>query len=138
MLEHLFVYGTLRRPEGPPGGVADALRSGAAVVGEGEIAARLYRTASYPAAVPDEESRVRGTVYRLEAPDRVLRVLDRYEGCEPEGSGLFRREEVEVSLDGDGSLTAWAYLWNRSTADLREIPSGDYLRERTSARVTES
>ena len=127
MIDHLFVYGTLRSEGGAPGGVAALLREHAEEVGDGEIRGKLYRAGPYPAAVPAEEGRVRGEVYRLEAPERSLPVFDRYEGCAPDGEGLYRREEVDVELDDGGALTAWAYFYNPDTSSLEAIPSGDYL-----------
>lgn len=128
--DHLFVYGTLRSEGGAPGGVSGLLDERAEKVGTGEIVGRLYEAGPYPAAVPADGDRVRGEVYRLEAPGRSLPVLDRYEGCAPDGEGLYRREEVEVEMDDGATLRAWTYFYNRETSSLEEIPSGDYL-ERT-------
>lgn len=127
MTDHLFVYGTLRSEGGAPGGVSGLLEERAETVATGEIAGRLYEAGPYPAAVPDDDGRVRGELYRLEEPGRSLPVLDRYEGCTPDGEGLYRREEVEVATDDGDTLTAWTYFYNRDTGDLEEIPSGDYL-----------
>lgn len=133
MTDHLFVYGTLRSQGGAPGGVSGLLEEGAERVGTGQVAGRLYEAGPYPAAVPDEDERVRGEVYRLEEPGRSLPVLDRYEGCTPDGEGLYRREEVTVEMDDGDTITAWTYYYNRETGDLEEIPSGDYLAAREPA-----
>lgn len=133
MTDHLFVYGTLRSAGGAPGGVSGLLEERAEKVGTGEIVGRLYEAGSYPAAVPGDDGRVQGEVYRLEEPGRSLPVLDRYEGCTPDGEGLYRREEVDVRMDDGASLTAWAYFYNRDASSLSEIPSGDYLEARETA-----
>lgn len=130
MTDHLFVYGTLRSEGGAPGGVSGLLEEGAEKVGTGEIVGRLYEAGSYPAAVPDDDGRVRGEVYRLREPARSLPVLDRYEGRTPDGEGLYRREEVDVRMDDGESLTAWVYFYNRDASSLSEIRSGDYLEAR--------
>lgn len=127
---HLFVYGTLRSDADAPGGVSEMLREEARRVGPAEIRARLYGAGWYPAAVPAEDGRVRGEVYRLEEPARALPALDRYEGCAPEGEGLFRRERVPVELEDGEVLEAWVYFYDRDTSDLEEIESGDFLAAR--------
>lgn len=125
--ELLFVYGTLRRQGGAPGGVNRLLGQDARALEEGTIGARLYRAGGYPAAVPDDEAEVRGELYELEEPEKVLPVLDRYEGRTPDGEGLYRRERVEVERASGGSVEAWVYFYNRDPSGLEEIESGDYL-----------
>lgn len=125
--ELLFVYGTLRREGGAPGSVERLLGEDARPVGEGTIGARLYRAGGYPAAVADDEAEVRGELYELEDPGKVLSVLDRYEGRTPDGEGLYRRERVAVERDSGGSAEAWVYWYNRDPSGLEEIESGDYL-----------
>jgi gamma-glutamylcyclotransferase (GGCT)/AIG2-like uncharacterized protein YtfP len=55
--------------------------------------------------------------------------LDDYEGCSAADrtDSEFRRERVEVHLLNGTTLTAWVYLYNRPTASLQQISSGDYL-----------
>ena len=48
--------------------------------GRGSIAAALFDLGIYPAAVPAEDSRVRGEVYELTEPIAALRALDELEG----------------------------------------------------------
>lgn len=122
----LFVYGTLREEVGGPAGPRRALERSATPVSEGVISARLFDAGGFPAAVPDSSSRVRGEVYEMDDPEPLLGVLDRYEGCRPDGSGLFRREVVTVRLDSGGELRAWVYFFNSGTDGYPEIPSGDY------------
>ncbi len=123
----LFVYGTLRRGAGGPDGPRRRLEHGAELAGEGTIGARLYDAGGFPAAVPDPSGRVRGEVYELSDPASLLAALDRYEGCRPDGTGLFRREVVTVRMDTGQEREAWVYLFGREIGGMPEIPSGDYL-----------
>lgn len=122
----LFVYGTLREGAGGPRPARDPLERAARKVDEGAIDARLFDAGGFPAAVREPGGQVRGELYELADPARTLSVLDGYEGCRPDGTGLFRREIVSVALDSGGEREAWAYLYNRDVTDLPEIPSGDY------------
>lgn len=65
-----------------------------------------------------------GEVWRLVEPD-LLRELDDFEGC-AEAPPLFIRASRTVMVDGDGTLSAWVYLYARSTAGLLPIPAGDW------------
>ena len=125
--EHLFVYGTLRRDADGPPGPRRLLQETAALVGEGTVRGRLFDAGGFPGAVRESEGRVSGEVYRLEQPRLTLRKLDRYEGCRPDGRGLFRRVTVPVRLDSGREVEAWIYLFNGSTEELPEIHGGDYL-----------
>ena len=137
----IFVYGTLRKGAGHP--MNRALEAHATHAGMGCFPGKLYDLGSYPAAVPyngvphHEGGMVTGDLYRLHRPERILPLLDRYEGCtDMDGSGAdYRREARTVRrvrlLDGkqpDGeSVQGWIYLYNRPTDGLKVIPSGDYL-----------
>ncbi len=141
--EYIFVYGTLRKGMGHP--LNRALEAHATHAGPGCFAGKLYDLGSYPAAVPYNDNRVphheggmvTGDLYRLHRPERILPLLDRYEGCtDIDGSGAdYRREACRVQRmplpDGnkpDGeSVRAWIYLYNRPTDGLKIIPGGDYL-----------
>lgn len=127
---HLFVYGSLRPELGHP--ISRFLIRHARRVGDGDISAELYNVGHYPAAVrtDDEAQRVRGTVYALLNPKRVLAVLDPYEGAGPDDPPpyLFIREEAAVRLDGGARLMAWVYFYNHDATGLPRIHSGDYLR----------
>lgn len=131
MTDLIFVYGTLRSGGGAPGGVSGLLEDRADRVGAGEIAGRLYEAGPYPAGVSDDEGRIRGEVFRLQEPGRSLPVLDRYEGCTPDGEGLYRREQTAVEMEDGETVTAWAYLYNRDTSSLEPLPSGDWLEARS-------
>lgn len=114
---HLFVYGTLRR--GARNKFARLLHSRAAFVGRGRIAGRLYRFAWHPGAILSNISGewIYGEVFRMDAPDKLLPLLDFYEGF------AFDRTSVTVQLDFGDRIEAWIYVY-RNTPPRERIPSG--------------
>lgn len=121
----LFVYGTLRR------GLADnatarAFRAGATFLCDGWLPGTLYSLGWYPALVEEGTGRVRGEVWRLEAPG-LLRALDAYEGLFEEGPPQYRRLRRAIHT-AHGPVTAWAYLHAGGLDPGRRIPSGDWAR----------
>jgi gamma-glutamylcyclotransferase (GGCT)/AIG2-like uncharacterized protein YtfP len=128
-LEHLFVYGTLRRNTRSE--VNRQLERLAKFVGDAVFQGRLFLVADYPGAVPSPhaEDRVLGEVYRLIDARRVFELLDAYEECGPgfpEPAEHVRRK-APVQLKDGRQLEAWIYLYNRPTERLRRIDSGDFL-----------
>jgi gamma-glutamylcyclotransferase (GGCT)/AIG2-like uncharacterized protein YtfP len=71
-----------------------------------------------------------GDVYRLTDSESALKVLDRYEGLDEKEprSGEFRRSRAVVDLGAGKTVKAWIYVFNRPTAGLPRIRSGDYLK----------
>ena len=125
----LFVYGTLRRAANHP--LHAVLAQDAEFIGMGAFQGRLYDVGGYPGAVPSEDptDAVKGEVYVLRDPQRVLRVLDRYEGCGADDAPPteFRRVRAPITLENGVQVEAWIYLYNWPTHGLTPIPSGDYL-----------
>lgn len=122
MSPHLFVYGTLMS-----GGENHRLLARRAeLVGPGRMRGRLFLVDYFPGLVDSDDPAeiVVGEVWRLDAPD-LLRELDEFEGC-TEVPPLFVRASRTVTVEGSGALSAWVYLYARSTAGLRLIPSGDW------------
>lgn len=128
--EFLFVYGTLRRGYGHP--LQQVLARDARFAGMARYAGRLHDVGRYPGAVPAPGSlpAVVGEMYELLRPQAVLPALDRYEGCTDryDPAAEYRRERQLVQRADGSSVTAWIYLYNRPTAALPVIASGDYLR----------
>ncbi len=130
----VFVYGTLRR--NCRSGAWHRLLGGARFLGAARVRGALYSAGPYPALVaagPARPSRqwVEGELYRL-ASRRQWQRLDAYEGMGPRHRRPweYRRARVYVYPRGPGEpLEAWAYLYNRSTARLARIASGDWLRK---------
>jgi gamma-glutamylcyclotransferase (GGCT)/AIG2-like uncharacterized protein YtfP len=130
--EYLFVYGTLRAAAGHR--MNKVLEREGEWIGRGRVPGVLYDIGAYPGAVRKSGIRayVHGDVYRLRNPQQALKVLDRYEGLD-EGksdgkSAEFKRSRVGVDIGRAKKVRAWIYLYNRPTAGLPRIRSGDYLR----------
>ena len=126
MIDHLFVYGTLRH--GCDNEFARLLEAGGEYLGPARISGRLYGFDWHPGAVEPEgpEDIVRGDVFHLSRPDAILARLDEYEGPEFERAGTVAR------LDSGRSLEAWVYLYRGPKKGAR-ILSGDWLADRPPA-----
>jgi gamma-glutamylcyclotransferase (GGCT)/AIG2-like uncharacterized protein YtfP len=128
MAELLFVYGTLRQGAEHP--MHTLLAEHASLIGKARLQGRLYAVDGYPALVlsDSQDEQVEGELYRLHGPG-ILTALDDYEECsdrftEPRE---YRRARIPVTLDDGYTVSAWAYLYNRSLAGLERIDCGDYL-----------
>jgi len=127
--DRLFVYGTLMRGFDHP--MAQLLSRSADFIGEARCQGRLYRIKHYPGLVLSDDAQdvVYGELYRLRAPDELLREFDMYEAC---GEGFaepteYIRQMLAVTSD-DGTLSeAWTYLYNWPVAHLPRIASGRFL-----------
>jgi gamma-glutamylcyclotransferase (GGCT)/AIG2-like uncharacterized protein YtfP len=127
--DRLFVYGTLMRGFDHP--MARLLAANADFVGEARCRGRLYLVKHYPGLVlsDDPADIVHGEVYRLRAPDQLLREFDMYEAC---GEGFappteYLRQMVSVT-DPDGAASeAWTYVYNWPVDGLPRIDSGRFL-----------
>jgi gamma-glutamylcyclotransferase (GGCT)/AIG2-like uncharacterized protein YtfP len=131
--DRLFVYGTLMRGFDHP--MSRLLSRSADFLGEARCRGRLYRLKHYrikyyPGLVlsDDPADIVFGELYRLRAPEELLRELDAYECC---GEGFaqpteYIRQMLAVTLDGN-TAEAWTYIYNWPVADLPRIASGRFL-----------
>jgi gamma-glutamylcyclotransferase (GGCT)/AIG2-like uncharacterized protein YtfP len=138
--DYIFVYGTLRPSAGHE--MSRVLQRFGDLVGRGKVHGILYDLGDYPAAVKKSRTRafIRGDVYSLRDAERALKILDRYEGLDEKKprSAEFKRSRVAVDLGAGKKVRAWIYLYNRPTAGLPKIRSGDYLRPSTRmSRVSE-
>ena len=127
--DRLFVYGTLMRGFDHP--MARLLAANADFVGEARCRGRLYLVRHYPGLVlsDDPAELVHGEVYRLRAPDDLLREFDMYEAC---GEGFappteYLRQMLQVALTDGAACEAWTYLYNWPIAHLPRIVSGRFL-----------
>lgn len=120
----LFVYGTLLMSENEFG---IYLSKNATLLTRGRFRGTLYDLGCYPAAVfqEDAETFVLGWVMEADDIAEVLGVLDVYEGLD-DNLPEYRRELIDVETSGE-TKRCWVYLYNRSEANLKPIPEGDYL-----------
>jgi gamma-glutamylcyclotransferase (GGCT)/AIG2-like uncharacterized protein YtfP len=122
MNPHLFVYGTLMS-----GGENHLLLAPhAELVGPGRMGGRLFVVDYYPGLVDSEDpaETVVGEVWRLLQPD-LLPELDDFEQC-TDVPPLFIRASRTVTMESGGPLSAWVYVYARSTSGMQSIPSGDW------------
>jgi gamma-glutamylcyclotransferase (GGCT)/AIG2-like uncharacterized protein YtfP len=131
MLDRLFVYGTLMRGFDHP--MAQLLSRGADFIGEARCRGRLYLVKHYPGLVlsDDPADVVFGELYRLRAPDELLREFDMYEAC---GEGFaepteYVRQMLPVTSEGRSVDEAWTYIYNWPVAHLPRIVSGRFLQK---------
>ncbi len=120
-MDHLFVYGTLRR--GSPNEFARMLADRAQLLGAARVSGRLHDLGLYPGAVPSAQSGqwIHGEVLQFEDSE-LLSSLDEYEGAE------FKRAMVSVQMeDGVGVVQCWIY-WYAGAPAGRVIASGDWLK----------
>ena len=127
--DRLFVYGTLMRGFDHP--MAQLLSRAADFVGEARCRGRLYLVKHYPGLVVSDDATevVFGELYRLRAPDPLLREFDMYEAC---GEGFaqpteYIRKILSVTLDDGVASEAWTYVYNWPVAHLPRIASGRFL-----------
>ena len=126
MKDYLFVYGTLRRKYDLK--LKDRLMPFLEYVGQAKVGAALYDLGRYPGAVKDKTGpEVIGDVFLIRDAARVLRVLDEYEGIQPDRKGEFIREKGRVRLRDGRQLPAWIYWYNADPAGKVRIRYKDYL-----------
>lgn len=128
MPEYLFVYGTLRRNYDLKlkNKVAEHLQ----YIGQAKIGASLYDLGRYPGAIKDNKgSEVIGDLFLLTDPERVLKILDKYEGIPgPEAKNTeFIRKKTSVRLRSGEEKKAWIYWYNFDPAAKIKIRHKNYL-----------
>lgn len=111
-MDHLFVYGTLRR--GSDNQFARLLAERGRFLDETRVPGRLYDLGSYPGAKQSDRPNewIVGEVFYLDEPGAVLGALDEYEGPE------FERALVN---------SYWIY-WYVGSEPGRLIASGDWFK----------
>ncbi len=129
MSDRLFVYGTLMRGFDHP--MAQLLSRAADFLGDARCQGRLYRVKHYPGLVlsDDPAEVVFGELFRLRAPQELLREFDMYEAC---GEGFkepteYVRQTLRVTLEDGTAGEAWTYVYNWPVAHLPRIASGRFL-----------
>lgn len=124
-MEFLFVYGTLLDPKNS---VGQFLRSNAELFADGYFQGKLYDLGEYPGAVESNnpEDKVYGSVFVLEKPETVLRMLDEYEetGDQFAEPNEFIRTKTEIVVGKNEKLLCWIYLYNYPVDSGNQIESG--------------
>jgi len=130
MLNHLFVYGTLRRAN--DGSLHPYLRRDSEFMAEATVPGNLYDLGAYPGWVcainKHDQAKVRGEVYRLLHPQPTFALLDTYEECtpcHPQPHEYERCRKIARLTDGT-DLEVWIYRYCLKTDNLKRIVSGDY------------
>jgi len=129
MLNHLFVYGTLRRAN--DGSLHPYLRGDGEFLAKATVPGSLYDLGSYPGWVRDfdhSQVEVLGEVYRLLHPQHTLLLLDAYEECTPchPQPHEYERCTESVHLTDGTDLEVWIYRYCLHTDNVKRIESGDY------------
>jgi gamma-glutamylcyclotransferase (GGCT)/AIG2-like uncharacterized protein YtfP len=127
--DRLFVYGTLMRGFDHP--MARLLSAHADFLGSATCRGLLFLIKHYPGLVLSHSASdiVHGELFRLSAPDELLREFDMYEACGegfPEPTEYLRRL-IDVTCTDGAAGTAWTYVYNWPVIDLPRIESGRFL-----------
>ena len=127
---YLFVYGTLRTGFGNP--VRKEIMFDVELIGESVIRGKLYDIGRYPGAVritDPESGSIKGEVLKIMHPKKVLRILDQYEGFDPEmpGKSEYCRGLIPVRLPKGKEVMAWVYWYNFPVEGKRRIRNNDYV-----------
>lgn len=128
VVDHLFVYGTLRRAAAHP---MHALLSAAAdSIGAARVRGRLYQLGHYPGLVLDDRAGwVVGELFFVHDPS-VYAVLDEYEGAAPTDRPPHEYARVvgQVARAEGLQVSAWIYEYRWSVVGRAVISSGDFLK----------
>ncbi|MDB5150199.1 MAG: gamma-glutamylcyclotransferase, partial [Mucilaginibacter sp.] len=84
----------------------------------------------YPGAVIDntEERYIYGSIFMMDDPEVILKVIDDYEGI----GGLYShpqeyiREKVAIHTD-NSTISCWMYLYNLPVVSYNEVITGNYI-----------
>jgi len=129
MTEYLFTYGTLRKNYDLK--LKERVKDSLQYVGQGKIGAALYDLGRYPGAIKNNKGpEVIGDVFLLNDPDKVFRILDKYEGIPADNRSVpteFVRKKHKVRLRSGKDVTAWIYWYNYDPANKIRIKQKDYL-----------
>ena len=122
----LFVYGTLLDNDNE---FAVFLNNNSSSCSSGQLKGKLYDIGECPGAIfyGDDENYIYGSILELINIEKVLPVVDDYEGYGDDQiqPNEFIRALANVETE-TGLLTCWVYLYNLPAAGLPVIESGRY------------
>jgi len=131
MTDYLFAYGTLQ-PGLVPVPMYEVARK-LTPIGKGYVRGVLYSVGRYPGAIPDAHSphQISGTVVELPEDRDILRLLDAYEGIDPDSpkTSEYVRERQTVELADGRSVECWFYRCNLPVSPSQIIASGVWPQE---------
>jgi gamma-glutamylcyclotransferase (GGCT)/AIG2-like uncharacterized protein YtfP len=129
--EFLFVYGTLRRQT--VNNRHTLLAQHCRYYGPASLHGLLYEINGYPGAIESDrpDHRVLGELYGIIKCEPLFTVLDNYEECSVRfpKPHEYVRKKTRVTAEGGDTVLAWVYFYNLTVTGLRNIASGDYLRD---------
>ena len=123
---YLFVYGTLLQDFNSA--MSRFLEKQAVFVAKGYFLGKLFEVDNFPGAIlsTHESEKVHGSLYKINDIHKTFEVLDAYEGV---ADGLYNRLLIEAHLHSGNTVKTWAYIFNHPTAHLKQIVSGNYLKQ---------
>ena len=123
---HLFVYGTLLDANNNYGAY---LQQHCTLLSPGKFKGWLYDIGEYPGAIAnaDIEQYVYGNIYLMDEPEKILELIDDYEGFgdDQDQPNLFSRVLIIIETT-DGPVECWIYVYNLPVDGLLLIESGRY------------
>jgi gamma-glutamylcyclotransferase (GGCT)/AIG2-like uncharacterized protein YtfP len=128
--EYLFVYGTLMK-QYPKNTFLGIIQQHATYLSTAFTSGQLYIVDYYPGLVEhDSFEYVYGERYQIHDSTTLFKKLDVYEDYDPtdEVNSLFVRKKILVyeGIHKPPAL-AWTYTFNKPTALLQRIKSGNYM-----------
>jgi len=134
--DYLFVYGTLR--DGYDLKLKDKISADIEYIGKAKVEGSLYDLGKYPGAVKEKEkNEIIGDVFVVNNPDKVFKILDKYEGYlnENKQNSEFVRKKNRVKLNSGKSVVAWVYWYNYDLQGKSRIKYKDYFRYLKNAKT---
>lgn len=108
------------------------LEKNAEFFGEGYFNGKLFEISWYPGAIlsTDEDDKVFGHIYKVNDEEKTFKILDDYEGISEtaEVPNEFLRVLIDAYLNNGIMLQTWVYVYNLQTSNLKQIASGNYLK----------
>lgn len=127
LIDHLFVYGTLKPDLAGGIGASERARlaAEATLLGCATTAGILIDLGSYPGLI-EGEGQVHGVVYRLRDPAITLGWLDIYEGITGSADDEYLRLARRVTLAFGKNTSCWTYQLIQFKIEDAVIPSGSW------------
>lgn len=128
--EYLFVYGTLMKQyrENP---FLETLTNYATFLSTAFTTGKLFLVDFYPGMVESDTFEfVYGEKYKIHDAKALFEILDAYEDYDPfdvERSLFVRKKVLIYENVKSPAVWAWTYIFNRQTALLRKIESGNFM-----------